>query len=113
MLELALVAITLVAATVAIHAFGATYWVRYVVHRYAGYDGRFEEHAALPAVTWTAIVLIMLHVVEVVLWALAYLLVLPGDRLDTFEKAAYFSVVTFTTPWSMATLPWWSTSGAC
>lgn len=55
MLELALVAIILVAATVAIHAFGTTYWTRYLVHRYAGPDGRFKEHAALPAVTLTAI----------------------------------------------------------
>ena len=47
--------------------------------------------------TWTALVLMMLHVVEVLLWALAYLLFLPGDHLDSFEKAAYFSVVTFTT----------------
>lgn len=97
MLELALVAITLVAATVALHAFATTYWMRYLVHRYAGHDGRFKEHAALPAVTGTAIVLMILHMVEVVLWALAYFLLLPGDHLDSFEKAAYFSVVTFTT----------------
>ena len=97
MLELALVAILLVAATVAIHAFGTTYWIRYLAHRFAAPDGYFMAGKALPAVTWTAIVLMMLHVVEVVLWALAYLLVLPGDNLGTFEKAAYFSVVTFTT----------------
>ncbi len=30
-------------------------------------------------------------------WALAYLLFLPGDHLATFDKATYFSVVTFTT----------------
>lgn len=97
MLELALVAITLVAATVAIHAFGTTYWIRSLVHRYADHEGRFKEHAALPAVTWTAVVLLMLHLVEVVLWALAYRFVLPGDPLHTFEEATYFSVVTFTT----------------
>jgi hypothetical protein len=38
-----------------------------------------------------------LMLTAVVVWALAYLLVLPGDHLDAFEKAAYFSVVTFTT----------------
>ncbi|MEZ5579160.1 MAG: potassium channel family protein [Candidatus Competibacteraceae bacterium] len=38
----------------------------------------------------------MLHVVEVTLWALTYIL-LPGDQLDTFEKSLYFSVVSFTT----------------
>ena len=34
--------------------------------------------------------------VEVVLWATTYRL-LPGNHLDSFEKATYFSMVTFTT----------------
>lgn len=97
MLELALISILLVAATFAIHAFGTTYWIRYLVRRYAGPDGQFKSHAVLPVVTGTAIVLMLLHVIEVVLWALAYLLLLPGDQLDTFEEATYFSVVTYTT----------------
>ncbi len=97
MLGLVLTAVLLVAATVAIHAFGTTSWLRYLMHRYAGPDGNFKAHAALPAVTFTALVLLLLHMIEVVLWALAYLLVVPGDHLATFEKATYFSVVTFTT----------------
>jgi hypothetical protein len=71
--------------------------MRYLVHRYSGPDSNFKAHAALPAITWTAIVLLLLHMIEVVVWALAYLLLLPGDHLGTFEKATYFSVVTFTT----------------
>jgi voltage-gated potassium channel Kch len=38
----------------------------------------------------------VLQLVEAIVWALAYLLMLPGD-LSTFEEATYFSVVTFTT----------------
>ena len=97
MLMLVLTAILLVAASVMIHGFGTTYWSRYLVSRYAGPDGNFKAHAAVPVVTFTALVLLMLHMIEVVLLALAYLLVLPGDHLATFEKATYFSVVTFTT----------------
>jgi hypothetical protein len=97
MLGLVLTAVLLVAANVAIHAFGTTAWLRHLMRRYAGPDGNFKAHAALPAVTFTALVLLLLHMFEVVLWALAYLLVLPGDHLATFEKATYFSVVTFTT----------------
>lgn len=97
MLGLFLTAVLLVAATVAIHAFGTTYWIRYLAHRYAGPDGNFKAHAALPALTWTALVLLLLHMIEVVVWALAYLLLLPGDHLANFEKATYFSIVTFTT----------------
>ena len=97
MLELTLVAIFLVATSVAIHAFGTTWWIRYLMHHAVRPDGNIKAQMVLPAVTSTAIVLMMLHVIEVVVWALAYLLILPGDHLDSFEKAAYFSVVTFTT----------------
>lgn len=97
MLALTLTAVLLVVATVAIHAVGTTYWLRHLVHRYAGPDGHFKAHVVLPAVTSTAIILMLLHVLEVILWALAYLLLLPGDHLGTLEKATYFSVVTYTT----------------
>ncbi len=97
MLEILLTTVFLVAATVAIHAYGTTRWIRFMVRRYAGPDGDFKAHTTLPAVTWTAVVLLMLHLVEIVLWAVAYLLILPGDQLKTLEEATYFSAVTFTT----------------
>ena len=96
MLKLLLIAVILVAATVVIHAVGTSYWMRHLTRYYADADGHFKPRRALPAVIWTAVVLMMLHVVEVVLWATAYRL-LPGNDLDSFEKATYFSMVTFTT----------------
>lgn len=97
MLEPLLIGILLVAATVAIHAFGTTHWTRYLRYHFATPHGHLKPHKALPAVTWTAVVLLLLHVVEVGASALAYLLLLPGNQLTSFEEAAYFSVVTFTT----------------
>ncbi|NJN47950.1 MAG: two pore domain potassium channel family protein [Candidatus Competibacteraceae bacterium] len=38
----------------------------------------------------------LLHLIEVGLWALTYLL-LPENQLDTLEKAMYFSLITFAT----------------
>ncbi len=97
MLELALVAALLVAATVAIHGVGTTYWLRFLAHRYGGHDGYYGLRGALGVVTWTALVLLALHLIEIALWAWAYLVLLPGDKFSSFEEAAYFSVVTFTT----------------
>ncbi len=97
MLELLLVAVILVAATVVIHAVGTTYWMRLLLRYFADAEGYFKSRKALPAIIWTAVVLMMLHVVEVVLWAIAYLLLIPGIQMDSFEKATYFSMVTFTT----------------
>ena len=97
MLELLLVAVILVAATVVVHAVGTHYWMRLLLHFYADAEGYFNPRRGLAAVTWTAVVLMLLHLVEVVIWAVAYLLLLPISQLDSFEKAAYFSMVTFTT----------------
>lgn len=97
MLALLLTIILLVAMTVAIHAFGTVYWIRHLIRYYAEADGEFRAHKTLPALTWTAVWLLMLHLVEVVVWALSYLLTMPGGIITTVEEAVYFSVVTFTT----------------
>jgi hypothetical protein len=96
-LNLLLVAAVLVSVTVVIHGFGINYWLRFVMHRYVGHSGSFKPHGTLWALIWSAHFLMLLHLVEVVIWALAYLLFVPGDTLDSWEKAVYFSFVTFTT----------------
>jgi hypothetical protein len=95
--EIILTGIGLVVATVLVHAVGTHSLIRFLGRHYANASGLIESHKALPAVIWTAMVLMVLHVIEIQLWALTYLFVLPGDTLDTFEKATYFSFVTFTT----------------
>ena len=50
----------------------------------------------LSVLAQTALILVLLHVVEVAAWALAYLL-MPGSGLTSFGDAIYFSFVTFTT----------------
>ena len=97
MFEALLVSVVLVAITVVIHAYGTHYWMRYMGYRFVGPDGNFKPRKVLPAIISTAVILLMLHVVEVIVWAVAYRLLDPISSLDTFEKAMYFSVVTFTT----------------
>ena len=96
MLEPLLLSIVLVAITVLIHAFGTREWMRFMARRFVGADGNFRRGKDLPAIIWTAVVLLMLHVVEVIIWALCYRALTPISSLDTLEKAVYFSIVTFT-----------------
>ncbi len=97
MLEETLIGIVVVAITVVIHAVGTTRWIHYVTHRFAGHDGQWKQRALLPVLKSTAIVLLTLHIVEVMLWAVVYELFLPAGELQSFEEAVYFSMVTFTT----------------
>jgi hypothetical protein len=92
-----LAAVVLVAVTVVIHGIGSTYWIRFLMRNYQTHDGYWKERAVFPALMSTALVLLLLHVLEVLLWALLYLWLVPNNQLANLEQAVYFSVVTFTT----------------
>lgn len=97
MAGLLLTATLLLVATVMVHAVGTTQWLGRLRNRYATANGDIRMILRFRALVLTAIFLTFLHVVEVFLWALAYLYVVPGAELDTLEEAFYFSAVTFTT----------------
>lgn len=97
MFLLLLTSVALVTATVATHAVGTILWTRFLGRRYMGPDGAIKAHRTLPALIWTALVMLLLHLIEIVVWAAAYMLLLPASQVPTFETAVYFSVVTFTT----------------
>jgi voltage-gated potassium channel len=96
MLRLSLIGSALIAITVLIHAVGTTAWVRHLVNKHRDAQGWGGRRAMLILVN-TALIVFLLHAVEIMLWAGAYLALLPTDELASFEEAVYFSFVTFTT----------------
>ena len=90
-----LVGVILTALTVSIHAIGTTWWVQSLSRRYRNSEGSWQRRALWLVLMSTATVMLLLHVVEVCMWAGAYRIFVPGE-LETFEKALYFSFVTFT-----------------
>ena len=96
MLKLSLIGSALIAITVVIHATGTTAWVKFLGRKFAGQSIASGRRATLVLVN-TALVVFALHTVEIVVWAGAYLLLLPAHELASFEEAVYFSFVTFTT----------------
>ena len=97
MLKYALLGAGLVVVTVIIHAAGTTAWLRVTQRRYGDKNGEFRPGKALQVLIGTVLVLLVLHTMEIMLWASAYLLALPAGELGGFEEAVYFSFVTFTT----------------
>ena len=85
----------LTALTVVIHAVGTTWWVQSLAGKYQNSGRSWQRRALWYVLVSTAIVMLLLHVVEVCLWAGAYRVFVPGE-IETFEKALYFSFVTFT-----------------
>ena len=97
MLNLSLIGTVMVALTVVVHALGTTYLVRYLAQRFLDERGRWRSRYAMGALITAAIVLVLLHAVEIVLWAGVYRALLPAGELADLESAVYFSFVTFTT----------------
>jgi hypothetical protein len=97
MLKYTLIGAALVLITVIIHAVGTTRWLGVVGRRYTNEDDVFHPDSALKVLTGTVLILLALHTLEIIVWAYAYLLLLPPGELGSFEEAVYFSFVTFTT----------------
>ncbi len=89
-------AVFLIALCIAIHAVGTTWWLRFLIARFADDSGIFLPRKWLAVLILTALVLIGLHIIEILVWAIAFLVVAPGE-LESLETAFYFSAVTFTT----------------
>ncbi len=96
MLRISLIGATLVTLTVVIHAVGTTMWIRHIRQRYA-HEQFWQGRMAMAILIRTVLTLIALHAIEIMIWAGAYVVLLPGGELASFEEAVYFSFVTFTT----------------
>ena len=97
MLKLSLIGVLLVVVTVAIHAVGTTWWVRVLGHRYGPESNHTLTKESLRVLAGTAMVLVILHSIQIAIWAISYKALVPEGELPNFEAAVYFSFVTFTT----------------
>jgi voltage-gated potassium channel Kch len=97
MLKFSLIGAALIAITVVIHAYGTTRWIYYLGRHFVGPDGKLQGQKSLRILISTGLIMVLLHVVQIVLWAVTYRVLLPAGELETFETAVYFSFVTFTT----------------
>jgi voltage-gated potassium channel len=96
MLILVLTALVCIAITIIMHGLGTSWWLHRVGWRYPGAQQRLTVTGKAGVLIQTVLFLIMLHFVEILLWAGAYMLV-AAEEFETFEAAIYFSAVTFTT----------------
>ena len=87
----------LVCVTIVVHAVGSMAWIGFLTRRYTQNDGGWRLRDTIPVLVSTGVVLLMLHVVEVVIWAVTYRSLPAITEFETLEKAVYFSMVTFTT----------------
>lgn len=87
----------LVAATVAIHATGTMLLLAWLGRSPIFRKKRISHFMALRVLTATSVFLLLLHVIEVQLWAVVYLALPKIPQIPNFETASYFSFITYTT----------------
>jgi len=97
MLNIYLIGIGIVAVTVILHALGTIGWVHYLARCYPESQGLGRLSSALHVLLTTVVVAMALHALQIAIWAIAYLVLVPTGELQTMEQAIYFSFVTFTT----------------
>lgn len=91
------IGLLMIGITVTIQGYGATYWTRYFVSNYSHLPSSELKRKAPRLLIFTALILLLLNFSQALIWAFTYYL-LPGViEFDEFEKAVYFSLVTFTT----------------
>jgi len=92
-----LLGLFIIGLTVVIQAQGTNYWLQKFVAVQKRLSRETFKKRTVRILIGTSFFLIILHLIQASLWAFLYLL-LPGiTEFQSFEKAVYFSLVTFTT----------------
>ena len=109
MIQAILFGIGLSAATIIIHGIGTLWWINKMRCWQGGLVPQFDQsksdqpekrprlqlRTTLFVLGFTSSLLVILHVIEVSIWALSYLMLPEEDSIRGLEEAFYFSVVTF------------------
>ena len=96
MLKSILVGLLLAIITVGIHAVGTAWWIRRLKRISVSRSHTLDGLAILKVLASTVTLLLVLHIAEVSVWAIAYLVIPDLEQINTVEEAVYFSMVTFT-----------------
>lgn len=97
MLKSILVGAGLTVATVGIHATGTAWWIGRLRRKAIRLIENGRELSPIGILCSTATLLLFLQILEVIVWAVAYLMLPDLDAVNSIETAIYFSTVTFTT----------------
>jgi hypothetical protein len=91
------ISLLVIVITIIIHGYGSAFWIGYQIRHFELSKHKWSLRHSMRVLTSSAVFLIFLHFIEIIIWAVLYLS-LPGQNvLKTFEEAAYFSLITYTT----------------
>ncbi len=92
-----LFSVGIILASIAIHGLGNTYLVLILYKKQQQAPRKISFKAAFQVLSFTALLLMLLHFLEILIWAAAFLIIPEIRQLANFEEAIYFSMVTYAT----------------
>jgi voltage-gated potassium channel Kch len=92
-----LFSLAIIVVTIIIHGLGSSWWLKYLARKHDFKGGIFDLKKSMLILSLTAVFFMMLHYIEIAVWAIVFLVIPELDKLSTWEEAIYFSTVTYTT----------------
>jgi voltage-gated potassium channel len=92
-----LISVGIILVSIGIHGLGNTYLVLFLYKKQQNAIKKLGFKSAFKVLSFTALLLMLVHFLEIVIWAAAYLAIPEIRQLANFEEAIYFSMVTYAT----------------
>lgn len=92
-----LISLAIIVVTIIMHGIGTSWWLNYMSRRHDFETGNFDFKKSLSILSATAVFFMILHYLEIMVWAGVFLQIPEIDKILHWEEAIYFSTVTYTT----------------
>ena len=92
-----LISLLIITITIIIHGLGTAFILGYLSRRHTREILSLGFRRSMVTLSITAIFLMILHYLEIALWAGAYYQIPEIEKLQTWEESIYFSMVTYAT----------------
>lgn len=92
-----IISLAVIFVTIFIHGLGTVWGVQLLINKGKRPDKANKLHYSLYVVSVSVVFLMILHFLEITIWAFVFMIIPNLKELTTFEEAIYFSLVTFTT----------------
>lgn len=92
-----LISLAIIVVTIFMHGLGSAYWLNYLQRRHDFKSQVFGFVKSIKILSYTAVFLMVLHYLEIALWAGVFMIIPALDKISHWEEAIYFSTVTYTT----------------
>ena len=92
-----LISLAIVIVTIFIHGLGTVWWLTFFLRKHVIINQVFGFTKSLKILSYTAVFFLVLHYMEIAIWAAVYMAIPAIDKISNWEEGIYFSTVTYTT----------------